>query len=55
MSMLKTGNVTKRAALEYNIANAMYIMGDSELARKWSDLSSKDCDLPLNQKLRKQL
>lgn len=53
--MLDTGNLLRRAALEYNIANAMFLMGDRELAARWCDLSLKHANLPLALELRKRL
>lgn len=55
MSMLDTKSTVKRAALEYNIAMAFYLLGDKELARTWSDMSEKEALLPLNVSLRKNL
>lgn len=55
MSLLNTKNVTKRAALEYNIAMAFYLIGDKDLTEKWLELSEKDAPLVLASRLKAKL
>lgn len=55
MALLENQNPLKRAALEYNIATAFYLLGDNELSAKWLDLSDKDNEMPLSSVLRRKL
>lgn len=43
---LDSRDVLKRAAAEYNIAVACYMMGDFDLAREWLDRSIAENDMP---------
>ena len=45
-TLLESSDVMKRAAAEYNIAVACYMLGDVELAREWLDRSDKENKLP---------
>ena len=44
--MLDSRDVLKRAAAEYNIAVACYMLGDFDLARQWLDRSVAENDMP---------
>lgn len=46
MDMLDTGNLEKRACIEYNIAAACYLMGQYDLAREWLEMSEGHFHLP---------
>ncbi len=45
MSMLDTGNLEKKACIEYNMAAVCYILGQHELSSDWLELSEKHFDL----------
>ena len=46
LSMLDTNDLLKRAAAEYNISVACYLLGDFELAEEWLKKSKADNDMP---------
>ena len=46
ISLLETKDMMKKAAAEYNIAVACYMMGDLQLAEDWLDRSDEDNQLP---------
>ena len=54
--MLDSRDVLKRAAAEYNIAVACYMLGDFDLARQWLDRSVAENDMPtLTEAMRKRI
>lgn len=55
MTLLDTGNLSKRACAEYDIALACYMLGDNALALKWLDQSDADSKLSLSAGLRKRI
>lgn len=55
MTLLDTGNIEKRACLEYNIATACLLLGQKSLAAEWLDRSDKDMKRPSSDWLRKKI
>ena len=55
LSLLGTKSMVKRAAAEYNIASAFYLLGDYAMAEKWLDQSDTDNPMPLSAGLRKRI
>lgn len=55
MNLLDTGNIEKRACLEYNIATACLLLGQKSLAAEWLDRSDKDMKRPSSDWLRKKI
>lgn len=55
MGLLSSRDILKRAAAEYNIAVAMYLSADYDLALKWLDQSDAENKLPLSDGLRKRI
>lgn len=56
ISLLDTRDMMKKAAAEYNIAVACYMLGDIELAEDWLDRSDHDNEMPtLSEALRKRI
>lgn len=56
MELLDTHDMMKRAAAEYNLAVACYMLGDFDLATLWLDQSDSDNKLPtLSDALRKRI
>ena len=54
--MLASRDALKRAAAEYNIAVACYMLGDFDLARQWLDRSVAENDMPtLTEAMRKRI
>lgn len=55
IGLLDTRNLTKRAAAEYDIALAFYLLGDYRMSSAWLEQSLADCNLTLAGILRKEL
>lgn len=55
MELLDSKNMARRAAAEYDIAQAFFLLGDYEMAQKWLDQSNKECRLPLNAQLQRNI
>ena len=56
IGLLDTDDMLKRAAAEYNIAVACFLLGDIDLAEKWLEKSKADNDMPtLTDALRKRI
>lgn len=56
LTLLNTKDVMKKAAAEYNISVACYMMGEFDLASEWLDRSDADNKLPtLSDALRKRI
>ena len=55
MTLLGSKDVYTRSALEYNIATALHLTGDNELALKWLSVSEEDASLTLQPGLRKRI
>ncbi len=55
MALLDTDNMEKRSCAEYNIAVALYILGDCQLAEKWLDMSDRDMPISLSPSLRQKI
>ena len=53
---LESHDALKRAAAEYNIAVACYMLGDFVLAQQWLDKSVAENDMPtLTEAMRKRI
>jgi len=59
MTLLDAKDPERRSCAEYNIAGALYLLGDYDLAKKWIDLSLRESDvlkgLPLKNKIYSKL
>lgn len=55
MELLDTKNLTKRAAAEYDIALAFYLLGDLNLSQAWLNRADEDSQLPLAPVLRRRI
>lgn len=53
--LLSTQNLEKKACVEYNIAQACYLIGNYDLATQWLDMADTHFDLTLSPGLRKRI
>lgn len=55
LDLVKSKNELKRSCAEYNIATALYMLGDYSLALEWLDRSDADHPISLSSGLRKRI
>ena len=55
MDMLGTGDLEKKACIEYNIATACYLLGQYDLALEWVEMSATHFHLPYTASLKSMI